>query len=250
MSDLAVHVHEDRADAGRAAGLAVADTLRRLLADKPVVRAAFAAAPSQDELLATLSTVDGIDWDRIEAYQLDDYAGLPVTHPGTFASYLRGHLFDAVRPGQVRLMAPGDDPDGAADRYGRLLGAAPLDLVCLGIGENGHLAFNDPPDADPADPHPVRVVRLDERSRQQQVNDGCFASLAEVPTTAVTLTLPTLLSARYLVCVVPGERKRAAVAAALTGPIGPACPASYLRTHPAAALYLDTAAAGEPACSA
>ncbi|HEY3506510.1 MAG TPA: glucosamine-6-phosphate deaminase [Actinocatenispora sp.] len=249
MSGLATHVRPDRAAAGRAAGLAVAELLRRLLAEQPTVRVAFAAAPSQDDMLATLSTVDGLDWSRVEAFQLDDYAGLAVTHPGTFASYLRAHLFDAVRPGQVRLMAPGDDPAGAAARYADLLAAAPLDLVCLGIGENGHLAFNDPPDADRDDPQPVRVVRLDPRSRQQQVNDGCFATLAEVPTTAVTLTLPTLLAARHLVCVVPGERKRAAVRAALSGPIGPDSPASYLRTHPAAALYLDTAAAGEPACS-
>jgi len=243
IDGLTVHVYPEPHSAGAAAGAALAGILRDLLRVQLGARVAFAAAPSQDEMLDRLCAEPGIDWTRVTAFQLDEYAQLEHDHPATFGNYLRTHLFDHVRPGEVRLMSPGDTPDEAAARYVALLASAPLDVVCLGIGENGHLAFNDPPDADPDDAEPVRVVRLSERSRVQQVNDGCFPDITAVPTHAVTLTLPALLSGRRLVCTVSGPRKRDAVTAALSGPVTPACPASYLRRHKDAVLYLDLAAA-------
>ncbi|ANY07122.1 6-phosphogluconolactonase [Pseudonocardia sp. HH130630-07] len=242
-SAIAVRVEPTAPAAGRAAGRAAAELLRRLLAGQELVRVAFAAAPSQDACLAELRAAEGIDWSRVVAFQLDDYVGLPQGGPGTFAAYLRRHVLDAVSPGTVHYM---DVADGAAEAaeagrraYAELLSAAPLDLVLLGIGENGHLAFNDPPLADRHDPQAARLVELDHASRVQQVNDGCFAGVDDVPTRALTLTLPTLLDGRHLVCTVPGPRKRAAVTRALLGPVDAGSPASYLREHPAVELFLD-----------
>ncbi|MBP2479169.1 glucosamine-6-phosphate deaminase [Crossiella equi] len=240
---LEVHRLPTAEEAGRAAGVAAARHLRAILEGQARARVAFAAAPSQDICLRTLAGAGGIDWGRVTAFQLDDYVGLPVGAPGTFAAYLDEHLFRLVRPGVVHYL----DAAAGAERYAELVGEAPLDLVLLGIGENGHLAFNDPPEALRHDPLAVRVVRLDETSRVQQVNDGCFPGLDQVPVEALTLTLPTLLDGRRIVCTVLGQRKRAAVRAALLGPVGPACPASYLREHPAASLYLDAGAAQDVA---
>jgi glucosamine-6-phosphate deaminase len=211
------------------------------------VRMAFAAAPSQNEFLAALAANPDIDWSRVTAFQLDDYVGLPAGAPQLFGSFLREHLFDQVRPGTVHLIGATSSlaEAGARSRaYAELIDAAPLDIVCLGIGENGHLAFNDPPVADFNDPERVKVVELDQPCRQQQVNDGCFPTFAEVPTHALTLTVPTLMSGTRLVCIVPGPAKRAAVQTALRGPIETACPASILRTHPACTLYLDQSSYG------
>lgn len=240
---LDVRVFPDRASLGDAAAATVAAEIRAVLSDREHVRIAFAAAPSQDEFLAALALAPGIDWKRVTAFQLDDYVGLAPDAPQRFGAYLRAHLFDTVRPGTVHLFGAPMSAVEAMDecrRYAALLAAAPLDIVCLGIGENGHLAFNDPPIADFGDPEPVKLVELDEPCRRQQVNDGCFAAIDRVPTHAITLTIPTLMAGRRIVCVVPGPAKRAAVRRALTGPIETACPASILRTHPAATLYLDS----------
>lgn len=245
---LRVEVHPDQRSLAAAAATRAAAVLREAVAARGEARVAFAAAPSQDAFLAALRESD-VPWSAVTAFQLDEYLGLDDGAPQLFRRYLTEHLFRHVRPGTTHLLRPpGQDLDGAAvaDRYARLLGDAPLDLACLGIGENGHLAFNDPPVADLEDPWSVKVVALDAACRRQQVNDGAFAALDAVPTTAVTLTIPTLLRARAIVCVVPGEHKRAAVTAALHGPVTPACPASALQRHPAARLYLDAASgAGE-----
>lgn len=238
-----VHLLPTAGAAGRAAGTKAAQLLKGILADQPTARVAFAAAPSQDACLRMLAGTPGIDWDRVVAFQLDDYVGLPSRAAGTFASYLDDHLFAAVKPGTIHYMDLAGDPREGARSYGELVSESPLDLVLLGIGENGHLAFNDPPEADRYDPEPARLVTLDHASRLQQVNDGCFPAIDQVPTGALTLTLPTLLSAHAIVCTVLGERKRNAVTRALIGPVAPDCPASYLREHPAAALYLDTGSA-------
>lgn len=237
---LAVEIHGSRREMGRAAGKAAAGHLRQLLAQQPGVRVIFACAPSQDEFIATLTAEPGIAWPRVTAFHMDEYVGLPARHPASFRNYLRRHLPATARPGIMHELA-GDAPDASTEcaRYGELLAAAPIDAAFLGIGENGHLAFNDPPVADFCDPARVKIVELDPACRAQQVNDGCFSTLADVPHRALTLTLPTLLGAHRIFCMVPGPRKAAAVAAALGGPVATACPASILRTHPAATLYLD-----------
>ena len=235
---LRVLVFANRADAGAAAGEAAATCLAAALGAHGTAGAIFAAAPSQDELLAHLAGCGDIGWPGVTAFQMDEYLGLADSAPQRFSRYLAAHLFDAVAPGRVEVMR-GAEPDGVeCERYAALLAAVPIDLVCLGIGENGHLAFNDP-GTDFSDPRPVAQVRLTLESREQQVHDGGFARLEDVPISALTLTIPALLRGRELHCVVPGARKRAAVSAALRGEITPACPASILRTHPHATLYLD-----------
>ena len=236
---LRVLVFADRASAGAAAGEAAAACLTAALGANGAARAIFAAAPSQDELLAYLTGRECIEWPGVTAFQMDEYLGLAHSAPQRFARYLAEHLFDAVAPGRVEVMS-GDMPaDVECERYAALLAEGPIELVCLGIGENGHLAFNDPGSTDFSDPSLVAPVRLTRESREQQVHDGCFARLEDVPLDALTLTVPALLRGRELHCVVPGARKRAAVAAALRGEITSDCPASILRTHPCATLYLD-----------
>lgn len=237
---LAVKVYRSRKEMGEAAGKAVAARLRTLLATQPRVRMIFAAAPSQQELLDFLVRADGINWKSVTAFHMDEYIGLPEGAEQSFGAWLQEAIFKRVRPGEVRYV-DGRAKDVAAEcaRYAGLLREAPIDLCCLGIGENGHIAFNDPPVADFQDPAWVKAVELDAPCRTQQVNDGCFPSFDAVPKTALTLTIPALLSAKEMHCVVPGPRKAAAVKAALQGPVSTECPASVLRTHPAAVLYLD-----------
>jgi glucosamine-6-phosphate deaminase len=248
VDKLEVRIYGDRASLGAAAAAEVAAAMHSASAASGRVRMAFAAAPSQEEFLTALAAAPGLDWSRVTAFQLDDYVGLSEEAPQRFGEFLRTRLFDRVRPGEVHLIGPAEGSEDAAAecrRYAALVGAAPLDIVCLGIGENGHLAFNDPPVADFQDPELVKVVELDDACRRQQVNDGCFAALDQVPTHAITLTIPALLGGRRLVCVVPGPTKREAVRRTLAGPIETACPAAILRTHPACTLYLDPRSHGE-----
>lgn len=224
---------------GAAAARDVAAELRRRLERQPTVRMIFAAAPSQQEMLDALVVEPAIDWGRVTAFHMDEYIGLPPDAPQRFAHWLDRHLFSRVKFGTVHRLDPGEDPDGEAARYAGQLAEAPVDVVCLGIGQNGHLAFNDPPVADLADPLAVKVVELDEACRRQQVDDGSFVSVNEVPTHAVTLTIPRLLAADRLFCVVPGQAKRAAVDAALHAPVSADHPATALRTHADVTLYLD-----------
>lgn len=236
---LRVSRHTNKSELGTAAGADIAACLRRLLDSGGTVRAIFAAAPSQDATLAALAAAEGIDWARVTAFHMDEYIGLPATATQRFATYLYQHLFDRVQPGTVHCIDTTADAREECRRYGKLILAAPIDIVCLGIGENGHLAFNDPPDADFTDPDPMRIVTLAHESRQQQVRDGCFITMNEVPVQAVTLTIPTLFGGRHLFCSVPGSPKRFAVARTLRGPITAACPASILRRHHDCTLYVD-----------
>ena len=222
-----------------AAAAEIAAKLRGLLASQEAVRMVFAAAPSQADTLAALCRAPGVDWARVTAFHMDEYIGLPPAAPERFAAWLDDHVFTRLPFAAVHRIVPEPDPAAAVAAYAKLLAEAPLDVVCLGIGVNGHIAFNDPPVADFADPLDVKVVELDESCRQQQVDDDCFATLADVPLRAITLTIPLLLRGRRLFCVVPGRSKRDAVAAALRGPIATSCPASILRTHPDCTLYLD-----------
>lgn len=240
IDNLNVEVYSNRQEIGDAAGKAIARKMRELLAVKPQIRMIFAAAPSQNETLAVLSREEGIDWNRVEAFHMDEYIGLPAKAPQLFSSYLKAHIFDIVKPGNLYLI---DSTHGAAEeciRYGKLLSASPVDIVCLGIGENGHIAFNDPPVANFEDQEIIKPVMLDEVCRNQQVHDGCFASLQEVPKQALTLTVPTLFSGQYLFCMVPGKTKNEAVRAMLNGPVAAACPSSILRHHQNCVLYVDT----------
>ncbi|SEQ93978.1 glucosamine-6-phosphate deaminase [Faunimonas pinastri] len=232
-----------RAEMGRAAAADVATTLRSLLDRQDRVRMVFAAAPSQSDMLEALRAQPGIDWSRVTAFHMDEYIGLPEDAPQRFALWLREHLFDRLPFGTVNLIDPGQDPAQAVRNYAALLAAAPIDIVCMGIGVNGHIAFNDPPVADFGDPLDVKIVELDDVCRQQQVDDDCFASFDDVPERAVTLTVPRLLRAAKIFCVVPGKAKREAVRQTLEGPVSTACPASALRGHADATLYLDAASA-------
>jgi glucosamine-6-phosphate deaminase len=236
---LRVYSFATRGAMGRQAAHDIAAEIRTRLAGAAAMRMIFAAAPSQAEMIEALIAEPGIDWRRITAFHMDEYIGLSAAAPQRFAVWLRERLFDRVPFATVHPILPEGDPHAAAAHYAALLDAAPIDIVCLGIGVNGHIAFNDPSVADFADPHDVKIVELDEICRQQQVDDDCFPDLAAVPEQAVTLTIPRLLRAERLFCVVPGAHKRVAVGSALYGPITTDCPASVLRRHPDCTLYLD-----------
>jgi len=228
----------EREALGAAAARDIGDALTRRLDSQPGVRVIFASAPSQEATLRHLAERPGIDWSRVTAFHMDEYLGLAPNAPQRFGNWLRGVLLDRIPVGTSYLIDPGDDVQATVHGYSALLTAGPIDIVCLGIGVNGHLAFNDPP-ADFADPALVKVVTLDEVSRLQQVEDGCFATLAEVPAQAITLTIPALLAAAELFCMVPGAQKKRAVTDAMYGPIGGSVPASALRTHPQCTIYVD-----------
>ena len=237
---LEVRVYPDQPALAAAAAREAADCLRAALARRGEARAILASATSQIQFLAALTAAPDLDWSRVTLFHMDEYLGLPADHPASFRRFLREHVAAKIRPRALHLIA-GDAPQPLLEiaRYTALLEAAPVDLCCLGIGENGHLAFNDPPVADFQDPHTLKLVQLDEGCRRQQVGEGCFPSLDAVPRYAYTLTVPTLCRAERLICVVPERRKARAVRDALRGPIHEACPASILRRQPHATLFLD-----------
>jgi glucosamine-6-phosphate deaminase len=240
---LRVLVFEDRAAVGRAAAEAVAKAIAARQAATRRANVVFAAAPSQNEFLASLVAQPNVDWGRVVGFHMDEYLGLDSRHPASFRRYLQEHLFGLVGLGPDRLrLIPGEDtsrPLRTCLAYEDVLRTEPTDIVCAGIGENGHLAFNDPPVADFLDPVLVKVVRLDEACRAQQLHDGCFETIESIPTHAYTLTVPALLAAPIVSVVVPGPRKAEAVLATLRGPISESCPATALRRHVGAVLYLD-----------
>jgi glucosamine-6-phosphate deaminase len=206
----------------------------------------FASGNSQLAFLAELTTVPDLAWDRVRAFHMDEYVGIPADHPASFRRYMHERIASRVSlRGFEYLEGDRPDPEREADRYAQLLHEHPLDLCCAGIGENGHLAFNDPPVADFSDAKAVKVVALDDASRRQQVGEGHFAALGDVPTNAITVTIPALLAARRVFVIVPEARKAPAVAAALTGPITTRCPASFLRNQAHATLFLDPASAAQ-----
>lgn len=237
---LRVRVFSTRGEMGACAGQEAAQTLRKLLKEKDEVNVMFAAAPSQNETLAALCAESGIDWTRVRAFHMDEYIGLDAAHPAGFGNFLCRAIFDRLPFRAVHLLDGGaKDPEAAALAYGALLAAHPIDICLLGIGENGHIAFNDPPEARFDDTRAVRAAALALACREQQVNDGCFSSLEEVPQRALTVTIPQLLKAQYLFCSVPAATKAQAVRQMLSGPVSEACPASILTTHPRAWMYVD-----------
>lgn len=237
---LQVEIFNVRKEMGIAAGKTVSSRIKNLLQEQRLVTMVFAAAPSQNDFLAALAGEPGIDWQRIIALHMDEYVGLSTDSPQRFGKYLKDHIIDLVHPGETYFL--NGNAESLTDeclRYARLLVEHPVDIVCCGIGENGHLAFNDPPVADFLDPEIVKIVELEEKCRQQQVNDGCFSSLTQVPTKALSLTIPALFSSRFIYCMVPGSTKAAAVRDSIKGPVSTSCPASVLRRHLRATLYLD-----------
>ena len=225
---------------GEGAAKEAADRICALLAEKEEINMIFAAAPSQNAFLESLIADEHIDWKRINAFHMDEYIGLPADAPQGFGNFLRARIFERVPFKQVfYINGAAEDLDAECARYTALLEEYPTDVVCMGLGENGHIAFNDPHVAEFNDPKMVKVVSLDEMCRQQQVNDGCFAKIDDVPTHALTLTVPTLVKAPNLFCIVPAKTKANAVKETLTGAIDEHCPASILRTRPGAMLYLD-----------
>lgn len=237
---LHVRVFDSRKAMGDAAGAEAARCIKELLAKKEVVNVMFAAAPSQNETLAALAKDPDIDWSRINAFHMDEYVGLDESHPAGFRNFLCRAIFDSKPFRSVNLLnGNAEDPKKEAVRYHELLVAHPLDVCILGIGENGHIAFNDPPVADFEDKMYVKVVELEEVCRMQQVHDGCFASLEQVPTHALSVTIPGLCAARYMFCSVPAATKAEAVKHTVEDPVSTACPATVLKEQEHACLYTD-----------
>lgn len=238
--NLNVTILPTRAEMGHIAAQEAADCIKKLLNHKAYVRCVFAAAPSQNEFLSSLLASSDIEWSRIDAFHMDEYIGLEKNDNRSFAGFLNNAIFNHVPFRSVNLL------DGTASvlkectRYASLLNEEAIDIVFMGIGENGHIAFNDPPVADFNDAETVKLVQLEHACIEQQVHDGCFKSIDEVPTHAFTLTIPTLVNAEHIFCMVPGALKATAVFNTLTAPISCNCPASILRTKASAKLYLDS----------
>ncbi len=239
IEKLTVQVYGSRRQMGAAAASDVAARMKEALERKDRIRMAFAAAPSQNELVAVLAEAPGLDWSRVTAFQMDEYVGIPPSAPQTHQTYLRERLFSRVRPGEIHLLDGMAPPRSECQRFADLVRQGPIDIVCLGIGDNGHIAFNEPHAADFGDLEAVRIVELDRVSRRQQVRSGLWEDIEEVPRFAITLTVSALMSAGRIFCVVPGQSKREAVRQTLQGPLSTRCPASVLRTHPACTLYLE-----------
>jgi glucosamine-6-phosphate deaminase len=239
-NELKVKIYETRAEMGASAAKDVAKKIKKLLLEKEQVNMIFAAAPSQNEFLAALAQQKGIDWQRVNAFHMDEYIYLPKEAPQSFGQFLRERIFGKVPFAEVYYLdGNASDLDEECRRYSKLLQQYPPDIVCMGIGENTHIAFNDPHLADFNDPLLVKLVDLDEVSRQQQVNDGCFAHIDEVPVSAITLTIPALLQAETIYCIVPGEKKAEAVYHTLNSEVIERYPSTILRQHNNATLYLE-----------
>lgn len=242
--EMEIHTYPTKRETGEAAAMEAAAALREAIAAKGKARMVVSTGNSQFDFIEALVHAPGIDWARVEALHLDEYAGMAMSHPASFRLWLKTRLADRV-PLFAMHYLNGDAADTEAEcrRYAALINTEPVDLGFIGIGENGHIAFNDPPVADFQDPATVKRVTLDEACRRQQVGEGHFADLDAAPREALTVTCPAILRMRRLICVVPERRKAEAVRNALRGPVTTACPASALRNHPHASLYLDSESA-------
>lgn len=240
VDSLPVRVFASQDDMSAAVAAEVRDYFASTLARQGSAAAILATGNSQIRFLQRLVEAGGVDWGRVTLFHMDEYLGLPATHKASFRRYMRERVESLVKPRAFHyLEGDCDQPLDEIARYTALLRAQPIDLCCLGIGENGHIAFNDPPVARFDDPHWVKLVKLDDACKLQQVKEGHFASLETVPPYALTLTVPALCSAKKMMCVAPESRKANAVRDALRGPVATACPASYLRTQPQCTLLLD-----------
>ncbi len=240
-----IRVFNDKTTLGRAAAEQAASAIRRAISERGTARIIAATAASQLEFLEALTKTPGIDWSKVEAFHLDEYIGLPITHPGSFRKMLMEQVVNKTGIIRYHLLA-GDaaDPAALVREVGQDLASAPIDIAFLGIGENGHIAFNDPP-ADFDTEEPYIIVNLDEACRQQQVGEAWFADISQVPRQAISMSAKQILKAREILAVVPDKRKAKAVKACFEGEISPMAPASILRRHPNATIYLDTNSASE-----
>lgn len=236
--NLDTYVYETRAEMGQAAAKYAANAINKILSRKDFANVIFAAAPSQNETLEALLG-ENVDFTRVNAFHMDEYVGLSLENEQSFAHYLNDCIFSKAPFASVNFIPAKGDPDEGCKKYSALLKEFKPDVVCMGIGENGHIAFNDPPVADFNDPKIIKKVALDDVCRMQQVHDGCFPTFDDVPKYALTLTVPTLMSAEYLVCTVPASTKANAVKAMLEGEYGEVCPATALRKHKGARMFLD-----------
>ena len=237
---LIIQIYQTVDDMGRAAAEDVSTAIKELFAHKEEINIVFAAAPSQNTFFKYFSMVEGIDFSRINAFHMDEYIGLSYDAPQGFGNYLKDHIFGKCNFKSVNyLNGQAENPTAECDRYTTLLASHSLDIVCMGIGENGHIAFNDPGTAKFDDPEVVKIVTLDEKCRQQQVNDGCFKDIKFVPRTTLSLTVPALMNADMHFCMVPTNRKVKAVRDTICNEISETCPASILRRARHATLFID-----------
>lgn len=242
---LKVRIYENRIALGEDAARMAAETIRLLLKQKQVVNIIFAAAASQNEFLEALIRED-VDWQRVQAFHMDEYIGLPKNDPQLFGEFLKKKIFDKVPFGKVfYLNGQATDSEAECERYASLLREHPVDITCMGIGENTHLAFNDPHVAEFNDPKLVKVVDLDEACKQQQVNEGCFIDVSQVPVDAFTLTIPALLKAGNIFCMVPGTTKAQAVYHTLMDAVSEQYPSTILRKHGGTWLFLEKESAAK-----
>ena len=241
---LRIQVYDSIPDMGEAAALFAAGKLLDAVEREGSANLILATGASQFSFLESFKQNPEIDWSKITVFHLDEYLGMSDQHPASFRKYLRERILDEVKPARVYYLE-GDAPDIEAvlSEYEALLKTHPVHVACIGIGENGHIAFNDPPVADFNDPKLVKIVELDEVCRRQQFDEGWFESMDSVSTHALSLTIPAIMGAETISCVVPDRRKADAVAGAVLGPISTQCPASILRRHPDVTLFLDAEAA-------
>jgi glucosamine-6-phosphate deaminase len=243
---LAVRIYPSNKELGHAAAIQATRVILKAVRQTGQVNIILATGNSQLSFLAALRKNQDIPWERIRVFHMDEYIGLHPQHPASFHNFLHLHLLEQIKPlAFYPVLGQASDLEKACRDYEALLHEFPADLCVLGFGENGHLAFNDPPNVDFHDPAWVKIVRLAEESRRQQVGEGHFAGLDKVPSQAMTLTIPALLAARQVLAVVPEGRKARAVQQALRGPISPECPASVLRTCDHASLFLDIDSASQ-----
>ncbi len=235
---MVLRVFEDTISLGRAAAAQAADAIRGAIQARGRARVVAASGASQIQFLEELTAASGIDWERVELFHLDEYIGLPMTHPASFRRFLHERLVDKTGISEFHFLNGEANPEQVIREASQAIAAAPIDIALAGIGENGHLAFNDPP-ADFETAEPYLIVNLDEACRRQQVGEGWFADLAAVPKRAISMSVRQVLRAKEIVAVVPDARKAQAVKACFDGPISPMAPASILRTRPNATIYLD-----------
>jgi glucosamine-6-phosphate deaminase len=233
-----IKIFDDKVSLGKAAASQAAAAICHAIAEKGTARIIAATGASQFEFLDALTQTPGVDWQNVEMFHLDEYVGLSLEHAASFRKYLLERLIRPAGIGAYHLLDGELDPQEVINKVGHALAAAPVDVAFVGIGENGHLAFNDPP-ADFENDKPYIVVQLDGACRHQQVGEGWFSSLEEVPEKAISMTIRQILKAKEIICIVPDARKAAAVKACFEGEISPMAPASILRTHPRTTVYLD-----------
>ena len=231
-------IYDEKSTLGKSAAAHAGSIIRGAIAQRGRARVVAASAASQFEFLEALVAERGIDWQKVELFHLDEYIGLPMSHPASFCKFLDERLISKTGITNAHLLNGEKDSAAVIAEVGKAISAAPIDVAFVGIGENGHLAFNDPP-ADFETEEPYIIVQLDEPCRQQQVGEGWFPDLAHVPTHAISMSVRQVLKAKEILAIVPDARKAAAIAACFNGPVTPLAPSSILRTHPHATIYLD-----------